>query len=124
MVDYYVPASQKGSVEQSIRDSWHLFIQFANDKPLIYSFINSQIIKGQLPESIDSAFQALVDDLAELNKTKALTLSPFKAAQLLWAGANGAATAVAAAKARPEVTVDVSEQMLAALLKFMLAANE
>lgn len=118
---YYAPTAKTGSPEQSIRQSWDAFIHFAKQNPLLYAFVNEQIIAGQLPTSVFVAFQQLVEDLTLLEKTKPLTITAMQAAQLLWAGASGAATLVAASSLRKEVDTSVSEMLFDALLAFLLA---
>lgn len=120
LANYYVPAKESGSPEESIRSSWSLFMRFARENPLMYSFINSQMIKGVMPESIRVSFLQLVEDLNLLAENTALRVEPFKAAQLLWTGANGAATLVAAAKNNVDIDTDMTDVMLDALMAYLL----
>jgi AcrR family transcriptional regulator len=116
----YSPASPLQTPEQSIRHSWQMFIHFCHQNPLLFSFINEQLVKGKLPDFVGLAFQQLVDDLIQLGQGQPLALPPFQAAELLWAGANGAATLAAAAHNRGEVDLELADVLLDALLAYLM----
>lgn len=118
---YYQPATDEKSAMASIHKSWALFTRFAYENPKIYMFINAQIVKGNLPESVSHAFENLVEDLEVLAKTRTLNIDSFSATQMLWAGANGAATLTAAATSNAQVNTEVAAMMLDALLDYLFA---
>ena len=116
MADYYPPSGSTASAFDSIRSSWQLFTRFSLENPSLFSFVNGQIVKGELPESVSLAFANLVKDLELAASIKTLRMSAFDAAQMLWAGANGAATLAAASRVN-----EVAEQMLEALLAYLFS---
>lgn len=119
--EYYKPAAETGSPEKSIRQSWDLFLAFSKDNPQLFLFIHRQIVCGDLPNSIRRAFQYLVDDLTILDEQQGLSVSPMQGAQMLWAGANGAATLVAAADHQAGVDLGVASMIFDALMEKLLA---
>ena len=96
-----------------------MFVEFSRHNPELFSFINGQIIKGNLPESVSLAFAQLVADLDALAKTRRTKMQSFDAAQMLWAGANGAATLAAAANNNADVNVNIASMMLEASLQYI-----
>lgn len=117
---YYAPIDGVDLPLQRIEKSWDLFNRFAHQNPHLYQMINQQIIAGKLPAVVENAFDRLVTDLTSLADDKQLQITPAQAAQLLWAGANGAATLMAAASKRSDIDTSVARLMLDSLLATIL----
>lgn len=122
-VALYEPANKAGSPVKSIRNSWEQLCRFAYENPKLYKILNVEIIDGWLPPSVEEAFNQMVADLQTLHDVNRLTLEPMKAAQLLWAAGNGAATLMASARFHSDIDTSVPTAMLDGLLKVLVTEN-
>lgn len=117
----YEPANKAGSPVKSIRNSWEQLCQFAYENPKLYKILNVEIIDGWLPPSVEEAFNQMVADLQTLDEVNKLNIEPMKAAQVLWAAGNGAATLMASARFHKEVDTSVPAAILDGLLKALVS---
>lgn len=121
---YYQPATDEASALASIQASWQLFMQLALENPKIYAFIHAQIIKSSFPPSVDTAFAHLVHDVNILARTRPAQMAASDAAQLLWAGATGAAALMAASNHNTAVNTALADELLNAILGHVFTTAE
>ena len=116
----YRPRSAARDALQSVRDSRLLFMQFAAEQPQLCRLVVQQVAGGQPPRSVAAAFTRMVADLGELRAQGRLLRRPPEAAQMLWAGALGAAVLVACAvddvRLDPRLHLPMLDALLAAVL--------
>lgn len=117
----YRPRSAARDALQSVRDSWALFMQFAAEQPQLCRLVVQQVASGHPPRSVAAAYARMVDDLGELRAQGGLARPPAEAAQMLWAGALGAAVLVACARGEERLDGGLHRPMLDALLLAVLA---
>src|SRR5690606_6737923 len=122
VVACYSSAEQAGGPLHSIRNSWHMLMQFARENPQMYGLINQQIIQGKMPPLAQNAFDQMVADLALLAQQQPLRHNPATAAKMLWAGGLGAATFIASAALGGEMGLSISDQVNLSLGDVMLEA--
>ena len=116
----YKPAHQAGDALQSIKQSWHLFLDFAHKNPEMYKILHVKILAGELPDEVYAAYHNLISDLQLYAKNQPLSISAEQAAQMIWSSASGAATLMAATHYSEYVDVRVGEFMLQSNLAYLL----